>query len=103
VIADSLDIDYDMDLNLTDTANLTSESSFLENLANNLTSDITFDTFKNNTVMDLVTEVPILSNTSQFFGNLTSNFVNNMSSSLDQSTFSLSQVCTNPLPSPLFT
>jgi len=104
VIADTLDIDYDMGLNLTDTTNVTSESSFLENLANNLTSDVTFDNFKNNSVMDLVTEDSVISTTVQFFGNLgnlTNNIVNNMSSSLDQPLFNLSQVCTNPLPVPL--
>jgi len=100
VVADTLGIDYDMALNATVTANLTSESSLLENLAKNLTSDVIFDNFKNNSVMDLVTEDSVIGTTVKFFGNLTDNLVNNMSSALDQPTFNLSQVCTNPLSSP---
>jgi len=103
VVADTLGIDYDMALNVTGTTNLTSEPSLLENLAKNLTSDVIFDNFKNNSVMDLVTEDSVIGTTVNFLGNLTNNLVNNMSSTLDQPTFNLSQVCTNPLPAPLFT
>jgi len=91
-----------MAANVTVSANLTSESSILENVAKNLTSDTIFDNFKNSSVMDLVTEDSVVGTTVKYLSNLTDYLVNNMSSALDQPTINLSQVCTNPpfQPSP---
>jgi len=96
VVADTLENDYDLASNVTFTANLTSETSVLENVAKNLTSDMISDTFKNNSVMNSITEDSVVGTTVEYMSNLTDNFVTNMTSAWNQSTINLSQVCTNP-------
>jgi len=102
VIADMMKNDYDLTSNVTLTANLTSATSVLENVAKNLTSDLISDDFKNNSVMNSITENSVVGTTVEYMSNLTDKFVTNMTSAWNDSTINLSQVCTDSPFSPLF-